>query len=741
MPAERKGIRLLAFLLLAAAALWVCAAQADSVSLPKEYEDYTLMAESGTWSMYAYPETLSVLAVNRETGQILCSTLPAGKIPSKPKTIDGASYSGVVILARNGKSLSSSEQVDLLRTENTVTWEPVENGFLAHIRFGEPYLFSLDVKVTLEDSDLVVTVPGDSIREDSPPKEGENLPAYTITWLNLFPMMGATNQKDDPEGYLFVPDGGGGLIRMTDKHPKFSTGYQGSVYGRDNGFWSSGAPTYLHGTVNTLNDTASALIPVFGLARTDEGLGYVAVIEKGDERCRVTASPNGVTNFSYNRIYAGFHLREAYRQKTTNIETVEKNRFVSDLSVRYCMLTGAEATYAGMAVRYRDYLLATGGLVPRDTAYRTRVDFLGTERESFLVGTRTVKMTSAADARAIIDDLRGAGVSTLFSAFRGWQGGGLYGLPVTSFSADGAVGGSGAIRSLILDEAPLGAKIVLWVDALRMNAATNTFTHDVAKMHSQADIAETDDKPVYKTFYYLIPGRSADHLRSLTRSLKSSGLNDLAVSGVTDKLFSWSARSEFFSRNHCAEAYSGALKEISGETELALSSPNAYLWPSMTTFLDLPLHTSGYQYITEDIPFLAIVLKGVVPTYSEYVNFEANKQEFFLQMAEAGVYPSFYITQEDASALIYTNSNDLYSVRYGSYREEIIDYDRQLRALAEKTAGAVITDHVIDGDLRCVTYSNGVKVYVNYGRTALQTADGRTVEAMSFIAAEGGSEP
>ena len=85
----------------------------------------------------------------------------------------------------------------------------------------------------------------------------------------------------------------------------------------------------------------------------------------------------------------------------------------------------------------------------------------------------------------------------------------------------------------------------------------------------------------------------------------------------------------------------------------------------------MPLYVSDYIYEDEDVPFLSIVLGGVIPVYSEYTNFEANKTEFFLKLVETGTYPSFYITKEDSSDLIYTNSNDIYSSQYSVYRDEI----------------------------------------------------------------------
>jgi cytidylate kinase len=146
----------------------------------------------------------------------------------------------------------------------------------------------------------------------------------------------------------------------------------------------------------------------------------------------------------------------------------------------------------------------------------------------------------------------------------------------------------------------------------------------------------------------------------------------------------------------------------------------------------MPLYTSSYVFEDESVPFLSIVLKGVMPVYSEYVNFEANKQEFFLKLVETGTYPSFYITKEDSSELIYTNSSDIYSSQYSVYKDVIIEYTEALEALNEKVGGSFITGHDINANgVTVVTYDNGVKVYVNYS-SAEQTIDGVTIPSMSY---------
>ena len=150
----------------------------------------------------------------------------------------------------------------------------------------------------------------------------------------------------------------------------------------------------------------------------------------------------------------------------------------------------------------------------------------------------------------------------------------------------------------------------------------------------------------------------------------------------------------------------------------------------------MPLYTSDYIYEDESVPFMSIVLKGVIPVYADYINFEANKHEFFLRMVESGSFPSFYITKESSSDLIYTNSNDIYSSEYDVYRDTIIEYSTELKEISEKTEGAYIIGHeIFDSQIRKVTYDNGVVIYINFARTG-QSADGYTIDAMSYKVVE-----
>jgi len=237
---------------------------------------------------------------------------------------------------------------------------------------------------------------------------------------------------------------------------------------------------------------------------------------------------------------------------------------------------------------------------------------------------------------------------------------------------------------------------------------------------------------VYDTFYYLMPGRSSINLTGLAKDLSSDGIGNIALSGITDTLFSYSSKGSYYSRTDTMDIYEDAVSAAGESCSIIAETPNAFLWKYSDAMLDMPLSSSDYLYLDREIPFLSMVFKGVIPTYSEYVNFEANKKENFLQMVESGVYPSFYITAEDSSKLIYTNSSDLYSLEYASYRDTIVEYDKALRDVAQKVGTAQIIRHeILENGLVKVTYDNGVTVYVNYSGSAQSDGD-MTVEALSY---------
>jgi len=341
-------------------------------------------------------------------------------------------------------------------------------------------------------------------------------------------------------------------------------------------------------------------------------------------------------------------------------------------------------------------------------------------------------MTTVEDIYGIYEDLAGVGVTDLFSLYKGWQKGGLYDLPITSYKADKNIGSTKELTQLIKDAESKDISFYLYNEALRINPDEQNATFNVVKKVNKKVFEESTYKEVYSTFRFLTPTRSNTLLNKFAKSYTKQGVDNIALAGITNNLFTYTYSNVAYTRFQAADTYVKAVEELDASTDLVMEEPFAYLWKNTKAFLDMPVYMSNYLYEDESVPFLSIVLKGVMPVYADYVNFEANKEEFFLKLIETGSYPSFYITKESAADLIYTNSSDIYSSQYDVYKDEIIQYTNELKAVYDAVAGAVIIGHkILDNGVRIVTYSNGTQIYLNYS-SAAQTVDGVSIDTMSY---------
>lgn len=694
----------------------------------KEINGHAFVTENDNFRLYMNEEDLSVVVEDKATGAYMESSISYDDGKNN-KTWLGAMKSALVITMINQST--DTKQADLINDEVDKTITYTEDGFTAKV-YWKKYKFGMTLEVTLTEDGLVANIPDEYIVEDGTD--------YQIGTISIYPYMG-NSYLDDKEGYMLIPDGNGALIYLDDKEGRFSSGYSSMIYGSDVGFDESSVTSMLWDRYEMVTDAEQIIAPVYGIAHTEEGIAFLAVVEEGAMRATIEARPNGAS-VDYNRIYAKFIERKLYTQPTSNnsssgsFHLAEADRSHSDLRIRYLFLTGDQANYCGMANAYRDYLLDRGDLTVLDSSYNTRIDFLGTERESWVIGTSAVVMTTVEDIKEIYEDLKSASVTDIFTVYKGWQNGGLYNIPISKYKADRKIGGTKALTRLIKEAEEEGIRIYLYNDALRINPDEKNATFNVVKRINKRRFEEETYKEVYDTMMYLTPARTDTLLGKMVKSYLKSEVDNLCVAGISNTLFSWNYSGSFYTRYDCADNYLATISKLDESTDLVLEQPFAYLWGSTEAFLDMPLYTSSYIYEDESVPFISIVLKGVMPVYSEYINFEANKQEFFLKLVETGTYPSFYITKESASELLYTNSCDIYSSEYSVYRDTIIEYSQELEAVYEKTAGACIIGHEILGNgITVVTYDNGVKIYINYDTTA-RTADGLTVDAMSYKVGE-----
>lgn len=687
-----------------------------------------LIAQNDNYALYVNEDDLSIAVLCKANGRYMESSVSYDDGKNN-KTWLGAMKSALVLNLIY--SNVDTKQADLINDDVTKKITYNDAGFSADVYWSK-YKIGMTLKVTLNDDGVTAEIPDESITESDS--------GYYIGSISMYQYMGNT-YLGEKEGYMLIPDGNGALIYLDNKEGRFNSGYSATVYGTDQGFVDSEVVTLLWDKYETLTDANKVSAPVFGMAHTAEGIAYLAVIEEGAERAAIEAYPNGVS-IDYNRVYARFIQRRLYNQPTGNtassssIKMTESDRSHSDLKIRYIFLSGDNADYCGMANAYRSYLLANGGLSVKEDSYHTRIDFLGTERENWVIGTSAVVMTTIDDIREIYGELKAEGVTDILSVYKGWQKGGLYNVPIKSYSADSKIGGTKKLTALMKELEDTGVQFYLYNDVLRINPDEQNATFNIMKKINKRKMTEKTYRDVYEEFNILTPARSKLLISRFVKDFSKKVTARLAVAGITNNIYSYTYSNKTYTRFDCAESYADVLAKTDEDAELVLEQPFAYLWRYADAYLDMPVYTSDYIYEDESVPFLSIVLKGVIPVYSEYVNFEANKQEFLLKLVETGTYPSFYITKENSSDLIYTNSSDIYSSQYSIYKDTITAYAKELRAVNEKVSGSYIVGHEILGSgITVVTYDNGVRIYLNYGE-AQASADGITLEGMTYKVVE-----
>lgn len=678
--------------------------------------------ENENYELYLKEENLSIILREKESGALMYSTVdePIGS----NETWQNFTQSGIVMEYLVGTNIvvyradMYSENPDKMVTRTA-------DGFEADIYYPELEI-GFKVSVTLTDLGITVDVPQDQIVEEND--------RYRMASLYVYPFLGHT-LLGDRDGYMFIPDGSGALIHLDDKDGKYSQPYSAMIYGENAGI-DDPFVLSLFNNMDPFNDPEQIIAPVFGMVHTDNQLGYLGIIEEGQFSARLEAYPNGAI-LPYNWITPKFIYRQVYNQPTSQdtgtMVVRQRNRNDFDIRVHYQFVANERATYLGLAERYRDYLLANNLIESKEDEFKLRVDLLGAEVEQGLLFKSNVPMTTYSQAYDILTDLKGRGASNIMSVYKGWQDKGLHGgLPIRSFDPEATLDDGTSLTTLLTELADESIDLFLYHDGLRINMEElGTSRHRVMKKFNKRTYNEEVFGKVYREFNYLHPQATINVMTDVLIDYQNEEIDNVLISGISNTLFSYSEGNRELDRLSTKNHYRSIIEQYSESLNLLLEQPFAYLWDQTEAIIDLPSRSSNYVFVDEDIPFIALTLKGVMPMYGEYVNFQANQAAFFLQMIEQGLHPSFLITHESPAELINTNASYIYSSQYERYQEMIPSYYEELEQVHAAVVGAVIVDYQRSGSITKVSYENGVDIYVNYSDVE-GSLDGVMIEGLSY---------
>lgn len=683
-----------------------------------EIDGHKKIVSSDSYDLYLKEENLSIILRNKVSGAVIYSTV------EKPdKTNEKWSNfvkSGVVIEYLQDTNIVYY-QADMY-SENPNTKVTLNaHGFSAHVQY--PSLeFEYKLEVSLKDDVLTTHIPKDSIIEKSD--------KYKVANVYVYPMMGYT-KMDEVSGYMFVPDGSGSLIHYEDHKGQFKQPFNQMIYGSNIGVDDNHVLSLFNG-MKTVNENTGILMPVFGSIHEDKNIGFVGIINQGDESARLYAYPNGAVT-PYNWITPSFVYRQFYNQLTSAttgtmvIRQKELNNF--DIEIEYHLLSDESASYVGMAQSYREYLEDHNLISQKDTDYSMRVDFLGTEVKSGLLKKQNVTMTTFEDMKEILETLKSNGVKNTLSTLKGWQDGGPYTkLPAKNFNTANNLGDIDVLKSLDQSQ-----QVSLETDLLRYNPSTNSLNSAtlVKKLNKRTYEEEIYGK-VYKKYNYIVPEESLSNAEDILKQYTSKGFDSLSITGVGETLFSYLNKNKPYDRIHTASVYTSIFEKLNeANMNITAKTPHAIYWNYVDKLSDIQVDSSNYVFTGEEVPFLPIVLKSYMPMYAPYTNFNANHEAYVLNMIEYGTFPSFIITGASASELQLTNSSELYSTQFDLYKDQIIKYNEIFESIDQVTNGQRIINHERVDDVVVVSYENDVKIVLNYGDDA-SSYEGHQIQAMDY---------
>lgn len=547
-------------------------------------------------------------------------------------------------------------------------------------------------------------------------------------------------QQDMEDGYSFVPDGSGALIRFRDNSVSLSK-YSAYVYGQD--------PSQTIQTYQTLAGTyvpfKTASIPVYGMAHGNNQAAYVAYATSGDPYMTIVSTPEENV-YHYNYTHAKFNYNFLYEKLLTMSgskvsSSIPDTMNVFDVCMHYDFLAGDgsngdyPANYVGMALKYKDYLKSINYLNDYSTDNEDigiRLDFLMADSESSIVGYQTQVATTASDVQDILNQVISSGITNISSGLIGWQKNGVtLGNPSKAVFSN-SIGSKSDYISLISKMLDKGVDVSLYQDYYTINEQQINL-YRVASKHPAGWYAQirTFEDPI-SVFYYARPIKSVEWLNKQTSTFIDMGVRSITVDGISQNLIT-DYTGSITSRTDAIALYQETLGELSQSVSINMTSPNLYMFPYTDRYLQMNVYSTQYLIETDTVPFLQLLLQNTMELYAIYSNFSFYTDSDVLRMIDYNVYPSFVLTKDPSFVLTDTNSSDYYSTQYTLYESMIQSiYSRVNDALSPVINHNWTNREVIETGLIRNTYDNGVSIVINYTDSA-KSVDSVIIPAQSFL--------
>lgn len=592
-------------------------------------------------------------------------------------------------------------------------------------------VFNLTVRYSIENGDLLVEIPMDSIQYN---------PTYILTNVRLLPNFGAGSKTD--KGFMLIPDGSGGIINFNNGKIT-QEAYYADVYGWD---W---AKYRLE-----VNQETRVNYPVFGISR--EGGSFLCMIEDGAAYAGISADIAGRATTNYNTVNAKYRIVQGDKfdvsDRTNNaVYMYEACPPEGRILQRYRFIEGE--SYADMAKAYREYVFADNPTITKDgDGVPLAIEIIGAiEKDEQVMGIpkkMPLALTTYSQAKDMLSRLIGEGFTNMRVRYSGWFNDGMNQQILKDVSLVSRLGSEADLRDMLAYAKQ--QNVPVYLDGLTQFGRDSGLLEGFIPFRDAARFTTREQVELYEystiwygpqdwidTYYLLNPELTVEMMHNLAEAARDYGAYGVSYRDAGSILSADYNPKAHVSREESQQMQTQALAEAKNSgLGLMARQGNYYAVALLDIITDIDFDGGEYGIVDTYVPFWPMVLHGYVEYTGAGLNISDDYQELLLRSAENGAGLSFTFIQSDAMAIQET----LYSEYYGADINLALDgikkiyekYDRELK----HTFGKQMTNHSRAGDISVTTYEDGTNVYVNFGYSDAEI-DGIKIPARDYAVKEG----
>ena len=582
--------------------------------------------------------------------------------------------------------------------------------------------FKLVVNYQIKDGSVYVSAKYENLVADSDAK---------LTKLSLLNSFGAYSEPKQGD-YIFVPDGSGALIKTDTRDDSFDSELSFPIYGGDaaSGHANSG--------------TANALIPAYGMKQGNNA--FVTIIDSGDAIATVSAD----------RVRGGNDFYEAGVSFDITPCTESKGKFYmssesydGDIGLCIRFLGGSNADYTGMAAAAREQLIRERILstrtveeqeyLPLDlTVIGVSDDTLFSFKRLNLKKEKT--FTDFEQALDMLTRMKSKGINSIKLRYKGALSGGTDQSSIMTASLLTRLGTRSDLKDLV--EYVNAQNMEMYLDVNLLSAAKGDSFSSGRTAGSifgkKAEYNAINNSPLGKDKYAkrLLGMKYVEKsIIEILKDTRFSQFTGFCLNDVGSLLYS--DYKNGFNRQESAEMISEQLPSLTANMKLMTDTGNFRVIKNVSFISHLPTCASQSRSAYVSVPFLQLVLHGIVGYSGEPLNFSENAKTSFLRCVEYGASPAYEWTYSDTYADKKNKSDEDSTDTVGVYYENWIAsaselYERADAALKDLQAARMTSHSEIMSGVFCTEYDTGAKIYVNYTESDV-TVSGITIPAGDFI--------